>query len=577
MGNIDEQPQSRFHTSPPTCSAPGRPPWTRSSRRGASPSSAPPRRPGSVGRTILRNLVGNPFGGTVFPVNPKRPSVLGIKAYPSIADVPDRVDLAVIVTPAPTVPGLIGECVEAGVRGAIIISAGFKETGPGGGRAGAPGPGAGAARPDAGHRPELPRRDEPADRPERHLRRRAWPGPATSASSARAARSAPPSSTGACASNVGFSAFVSVGSMLDVGWGDLIDYLGDDPHTSSIVIYMESIGDARSFLSAAREVALTKPIIVIKAGRTEAAAQGGGLAHRRADRQRRGARRRLPPLRRAAGRHASPSCSTWPRCSPSSRGPRGPRLTIVTNAGGPGVLATDALIGGGGELAAAGGRDARRRSNAFLPAALEPRQPDRRPGRRRPRPLRQGARGRRRRTRTATACWSILTPQAMTDPTQTAEQLQAATPGSRASRSWPAGWAGPTSRPARRSSTRPASRPSPTPTPPPAPSTPCGATADNLRALYETPTLPAATDQDEPGRDRAAALIAGGPGRGPDAADRGGIEAAARRSTASRPSPPASPATRGRPSQPPTRSATRSCSSSTPRRSRTRPTSAACS
>ena len=91
--------------------------------------------------------------------------------------------------------------------------------------------------------------------------------------------------------------------MLDVGWGDLIDYLGDDPHTQSIVIYMESIGDARSFLSAAREVALTKPIIVIKAGRTEAAAKAAashtGVAHR----QRRGARRRLPPGGRAAGGH----------------------------------------------------------------------------------------------------------------------------------------------------------------------------------------------------------------------------------------------------------------------------------
>jgi acetyltransferase len=73
--------------------------------------------------------------------------------------------------------------------------------------------------------------------------------------------------------NVGFSHFVSIGSMLDVNWGDLIYYLGDDPHTKSIVIYMETIGDARSFLSAAREVALTKPIIVIKVGRTEAAAK----------------------------------------------------------------------------------------------------------------------------------------------------------------------------------------------------------------------------------------------------------------------------------------------------------------
>ena len=95
--------------------------------------------------------------------------------------------------------------------------------------------------------------------------------------------------------NVGFSAFVSIGSMLDVGWGDLIDYLGDDPHTKCIVIYMESIGDARSFLSAAREVALTKPIIVIKAGRTEAAAKAAASHTGVADRQRRGARRRVPP------------------------------------------------------------------------------------------------------------------------------------------------------------------------------------------------------------------------------------------------------------------------------------------
>ena len=85
---------------------------------------------GTVGRTILWNLISSPFGGTVFPVNPKRPSVLGIKAYPTIADVPEQVDLAVIITPATSVPGIIGDCVKAGVKGAIIISAGFKETGP---------------------------------------------------------------------------------------------------------------------------------------------------------------------------------------------------------------------------------------------------------------------------------------------------------------------------------------------------------------------------------------------------------------------------------------------------------------
>src|SRR5690242_17184560 len=86
--------------------------------------------PHSVGRTVLWNLISNPFGGTVYPVNPKRPNVLGIKAYPSIKDVPEKVDLAVIVTPAPTVSGIIGQCVEAGVRAVVIISAGFKEIGP---------------------------------------------------------------------------------------------------------------------------------------------------------------------------------------------------------------------------------------------------------------------------------------------------------------------------------------------------------------------------------------------------------------------------------------------------------------
>src|ERR687895_2255184 len=87
-------------------------------------------RAGSVGRTIMWNLISNPFGGTVYPVNARRQNVLGIKAYPSVLEVPERVDLAVIAAPAPTVPDIIRECVDAGVGGAIIISAGFRETGP---------------------------------------------------------------------------------------------------------------------------------------------------------------------------------------------------------------------------------------------------------------------------------------------------------------------------------------------------------------------------------------------------------------------------------------------------------------
>ena len=172
---------------------------------------------GSVGRTVLWNLVASPFGGTVFPVNPKRPSVLGMKAYKHISEVPEPVDLAVIVTPAATVPGIIRECAAQGVRGAIIISAGFKEIGPAGvelerqilaeARGGR----------HAHDRTELPGRDEPADGAERHLRAAPSRGPAMSASSARAARCARRFWTGACAKRSVSARFVS--TRLDAGRG----------------------------------------------------------------------------------------------------------------------------------------------------------------------------------------------------------------------------------------------------------------------------------------------------------------------------------------------------------------------
>jgi acetyltransferase len=150
--------------------------------------------------------------------------------------------------------------------------------------------------------------------------------------------------------HIGFSAFVSTGSMLDVGWGDLIGYLGEDPRTRAILMYMESIGDARSFLSAAREVALTKPIIVIKAGRSEQAARAAAShtgALTGSDEVLDAALRRSGVLRvnRISDLfYMADVLAKQPR-------PRGPRLVIVTNAGGPGVLATDALAAEGGELA----------------------------------------------------------------------------------------------------------------------------------------------------------------------------------------------------------------------------------
>jgi acetyltransferase len=149
---------------------------------------------------------------------------------------------------------------------------------------------------------------------------------------------------------VGFSGIVSTGSMLDVGWGDLIYHFGDDPHTKSILLYMESVGDARSFLSAAREVALTKPIIVIKAGRSEAASKAAAShtgALTGSDEVLDAAFGRCGVLRVqniADLFHMAEVLGKQPR-------PKGPRLTILTNAGGPGVLATDALVANGGELA----------------------------------------------------------------------------------------------------------------------------------------------------------------------------------------------------------------------------------
>ena len=305
--------------------------------------------PTSIGRTILWNLLSSPFGGTVFPVNPAHAAVLGIKTYPNIAAVPAAIDLAIIATPSSTVPSLVDECAGSGVKGAIIISSGFKEVGSQGAELEA----------------------QILANARRGRMRIIGPNcvglmsPPTGLNATFAATMARPGTVGFISQSgalctaildwslrefVGFSAFISIGSMVDVGWGDLIDYLGDDPHTRSIILYMESIGDPRSFLSAARQVALSKPIIVIKAGRTEAAARAAA-SHTGAlvgsDEVLDAAFRRVGVLRVrdiADLFYMAEVLAKQPR-------PKGPRLAILTNAGGPGVLATDALVAQGGELA----------------------------------------------------------------------------------------------------------------------------------------------------------------------------------------------------------------------------------
>ncbi|CAN5633245.1 bifunctional acetate--CoA ligase family protein/GNAT family N-acetyltransferase [soil metagenome] len=376
-------------------------------------------KPGSVGRTILTNLIASPFGGTVYPVNPKRPSVLGIQSHPSVASIPEPVDLAVIVTPPASIPAIVAECGAAGVPGAIVISAGFKEVGPEGA--------------------ELERQVVADAR--RHRMRLIGPNclgvmsppsglnATFAAAMARKGRVAFASQSGALITavldwslreRVGFSAIVSLGSMADVGWGDLIDYLGDDPGTDAIVLYMETVGGARSFLSAAREVALAKPIIVMKPGRSEEAARAaashtGSLT---------GSDEILDAAFRRAGVLRADRISDlfyFAEVLGKQPRPRGNRLTVLSNAGGPGVLATDALIEGGGRLAELSA-DTISALDAVLPSTWSRANPidiigDAPPDRY------AAALDVLSRDPETDGLLVILTPQAMTDPTKTAQQL----------------------------------------------------------------------------------------------------------------------------------------------------------
>ncbi len=460
---------------------------------------------GSVGRTILWNLLASPFGGTVYPVNPTRPAILGVKAYPSVGAIGEPVDLAVIVTPSTGVPDLVAECGEAGIKGVIIISAGFKEIGEEGA--------------------ELERRVLEAAR--RYGIRVVGPNclgvmnPIDRMNATFAAGIASPGRVGfisqsgalltaildwAAHENVGFSSIVSLGSMLDVGWGDIINYLGDDPNTDSIVIYMETIGDARAFLSAAREVALSKPIIVIKPGRTAEAAKAaashtGSLTG--SDDVLDAAFRRAGVLRVDKISElfmVSDILAKQPR-------PRGPRLSIVTNAGGPGVIATDALIGGGGRLSAIS-PETMEALNAVLPSVWSHDNPidiiGDAPPDRYAKALEIAAAD-----PETDGLLVILTPQAMTDPTATARALvkYAHIEGKPVLASWMGGEDVSEGAAILREAGIPTFA---------YPDTACvlfnqlWRYDDDLRSLYETPRLPVAPERGEfrEGADRIIAAVA---------------------------------------------------------------------
>jgi len=322
-------------------------------------------REASVGRTVVGNLLNGTFSGQVYLLNARRNELFGRRCYRAIADLPQAVDLAVIMTPAATVPGIVRECVSAKAKCIVVLSAGFREKG------------AEGAVLEQQIRAELKRGPTRLIGPNCLGLMNPWHSlNATFAQDAvLAGNVAFLSQSGALltaildwslAEQVGFSAIVSTGSMLDVGWGDLISYFGDDPKTESILIYMESIGDARAFLSAAREVSFSKPIIAIKAGRTEAASKAAAShtgALTGSDEVYDAAFARSGVLRVSTIAdlfYLAKVLAKQPR-------PRGPRLMILTNAGGPGVLATDSLIASGGELAALS-ESSLQSLNSFLPA-----------------------------------------------------------------------------------------------------------------------------------------------------------------------------------------------------------------
>ncbi len=307
--------------------------------------------PNTVGGKVLANLVGGGFNGVVWPVNPGHESVLGIQCYPDVARLPKVPELAIICSPAAQVPAQVAACGEAGILGLIIISAGFKETGE-----------AGAAL-ERGIRDERARFDGMriigpnclgVIVPRLGLNASFAPALPRSGDIAFISQSG-----ALCASvldralegKIGFSHFVSVGNAVDVDFGDLIDYFGEDQHTRSIILYIESVSRARSFMTAARAFARQKPIIAFKAGRFPVSAQAaashtGAMASEDAVYD--------AAFQRTGIARVGELGDVFDCAELIGRGriPAGPRLAIVTNAGGPGVVATDELIAQQGALAA---------------------------------------------------------------------------------------------------------------------------------------------------------------------------------------------------------------------------------
>jgi acetyltransferase len=378
-------------------------------------------REGAVGNLVFRNMIEGGFKGDVFPINPNHGKVQGHKAYPDLNSIGKPVDLAVITTPAVTVPGIIESCGEHGIRAAVVISAGFREIGPQG----------------------LKLEQALVENARRYGLRFTGPNclglmrPATGLNctfnkgSASQGNIALVSQSGAlctaildwaAANHIGFSTVVSTGISADIDFGEVLDYLVSDPKTKSILLYIEGIHDARSFMSGLRAAARVKPVIVLKVGRHPSGSRAA-MSHTGAlvgsddvfasALRRAGVVRglRIGDLFSAAATLASVSCV------------KGERLAIVTNGGGPGVMATDRVTDLGMSLAELS-KDTLKKLNAVLPVTWSQANPVDVIGDATPE----------RYARAVEICMSdpgvdgllvILTPQAMTDPDAVARSLVA--------------------------------------------------------------------------------------------------------------------------------------------------------
>lgn len=304
---------------------------------------------GSIGNQIMKNLVASKVGRTIYPVNPTYQSVMGLKSLQSISQVPDHVDLAVIAIPAKNVPAVVDDCGRIGADGIAIISSGFREIGAEGAKLEGEikklqekygfrilGPNClGFIRPHAAINTTF-------------LRSKPEPGEIAFISQSGALGTA--ILDYAVSTHIGFSMFASLGSMLDIDFGDLIDYLGEDSRTRSIITYMEGVGSARKFMSAARGFARTKPIIVLKPGKYSESAK--------AVKSHTGALAGNFEIYRSAFKRVGviqvDEIEDLFNCASvldSRYLPAGPNIVVITNAGGPGVIAVDAIMDNFGEIA----------------------------------------------------------------------------------------------------------------------------------------------------------------------------------------------------------------------------------